>query len=303
MDTLLSFGAYDFPAHKQVSLEDNFTELVPILSRLAGTDGAYDEYGSGRAPQAPGRVRASIWLQATEQRSMQALRDAMAALAGQGRLTLRKRADDGRERECSARLRNIQWPSDVHQLPHAQLLAALEFTVPDPGWKAVETTVWDGEPALGKLVNWNTPAAVWDAPGNVWGGAGVGSGNNLFSRRFNGFLLTVRGQGVVLPRITLELQTGSATVTRVTLQRRSLDNIVLDELRHTGELEAGNSLVIDCRHRTVERNGDDVYADFSNHGGDWLPLASGRRHRMYLLLDAAGASVRLQLEYNERYYT
>ena len=97
------------------------------MTRLPNSDGAFDEYGTGVAPQAPGMVRVSFWIAARHVTFMRDMRSAFARMAGYGLTTLRKRALDGMVVECLARIKRIDWPRDVAQSAHRQLRASLEI--------------------------------------------------------------------------------------------------------------------------------------------------------------------------------
>ena len=275
-DTLISFGAYSFVNNaydrttldglRQNSVDDNFAEVIPIMTRLPNTDGAFDEYGGGTAPQAPGTVRVSFWLLARHVPAMRAMRSGFARMAGYGLVALRRRALDGTIVECQARVNRIDWPRETGQAAHRQLMANVTFAVPSPGWRATTTTQFND--------------------------TSVADGDSLS--------VSVGGEAWIRPRIRVQ-RAAAPNITQVIIERQ-VGGVAIDRVTYDGTLDSNDTLRIDCERRTVEENGADAFADFGAESGAWIELDPNVANALVVELTPATATANIQIEYEARYY-
>ena len=275
-DTLISFGAFNFSNNaftamsldglRQASIDDNFAEVIPIMTRLPNSDGAFDEYGTGVAPQAPGMVRASFWIVARHATFMRSMRSAFARMAGYGLTTLLRRALDGTAVECEARVKRIDWPRDVGQAPHRQLRVSLEFDVPSPGWRSSTTTQVDRN--------------------------NIDDGDTL--------TVNVDGEAWIRPRIRVE-RASAPNINQVIIERQ-VSGVAVDRITYDGTLDSNDTLWVDCERRTVEENGADAFGDFDADSGAWLELDPNGTNSLVVELSPSNATADIRIEYEARYY-
>ena len=275
-DLVLSFGAFDFTAHlktatsvdhvNQRDVDDNFGEVIPIMTRLPATDGAFDQYGTGVAPQAPGVVRVTLWIVARHVSFMHMIRSAIARMSGYGLVTLRRQALNGMVVECQARIRRPDWPRDSTQAAHRQLRVGLEWAVPSPGWLA--------------------PTAMQLDHNNLANGDSIS--------------VSVDGEKHARPRIRIT-RAGNTNVTRVDIQRQ-VAGVMVDQITYTGTIDSNDTVWIDVGRRTVEENGVDAFADFNAESGAWLMLDANAVNTLAIDITPSSARVNLRLEYQAGYY-
>lgn len=142
MDSLLRFGAgselYTFVEARQVSLRDNFRDVVPRTTRLPGVQGGFDDLGWGRAPAEIGNVQVTFWVMADSAAEMAAALEAVGKMATWGVKRLYKRSQDGARREmwCEARVNSIDYTQSAANMAHMRQRVTINFQVVNPGWYA-----------------------------------------------------------------------------------------------------------------------------------------------------------------------
>src|SRR5512145_1647628 len=134
MDLLKRFGKiYTFPG-TEISLKDNFKELVTRTRRLPGANGGYDDLGSERSLSEVGSVRADFWLFFNDEADATRKMDEIGKMADAGVQLLYKQPQDTslQERYCWARLDNLDYQQAAKDQPHKRLKVSLIFQVSDP---------------------------------------------------------------------------------------------------------------------------------------------------------------------------
>ena len=286
MDTFVSFGDYSFdrPALGQLEPVDNFRELMPLLTRLPYTDGAFDQYGPQPAPLAPGTVRCPFWVSADTPAALQRELDALAALAGRGIQTLVKQVmGSTQRRQCRARLRNLAIEPQIIHRPHANQRIELHWDVPQPGW------------SLPAPLTYLVTAAA-DTPFNP----------------------VLTGQGIAYPRVNITVDPGSAAVSSFTLTRHDSDGNLRDRLAWQDaapDLAPGVTLAIECGHKeamlsTPVSGSDPTLSDAFAHidwtSSAWLALecgTTGANNALTWSVTPDTAVIHLSLVYYARYFT
>ena len=283
---LVRFGLgshmYTFPDTLQ-EYRDNFGDCVPHTRRLPGMDGGFDQFGDEAAPIQIGKVTQAWFLVAETRPEMDALRDAVWAMAAWGKALLWMQPTDPSEAErfCWARVNNIQMPKREHEHTDLFQRVVTVWQVDDPHWyvQGNEAPIWgDG-------------VSKWGDGVSKWGGSAPlqsvsGTETTLATATNN-------GNAVALPRVTIYVESGQSCQ-NPTLQR--IVNLqVVDEISYNGTLTAGDILEINCRGGSVLLNKADAYANFSYSTPDWLRLPPGNselKFRMANSTDACKVAVR-----------
>lgn len=316
MDTLIQFGGgglagrqYVFDPSRQVSLSDNFKDMVTSTVRMPGMRGGFSNYGDSALPSAIGNVSYTFWLYRGD--DMTSLRDAVAAMAGWGWQRLWKQPEDPtqRPRFCWAYVNNSPINFNARERNFDRQQITITFHVPDPHWYSYPFDVgqmddglvmddgltmagWPGyvltEPTtLEIMVGGNAPTlpiirleaavsvlAYFDDPGLVFDAPGL---------VFNG-LIGGEVEGFSLKRVD-----------RDTL-------VVTHEISWAGSLTDSDRLVVDCGAEKVIYEDSDVgnvsgWGDFTRTRASILELQPGVNR-----LDVGGTftdSVLLTIEYLE----
>ena len=290
MDTLKTFGIgdelYTFEATRQVSLRDNFRDVVARTSRLPGLAGGYDEYGSQAAPEEIGNVQCVFWLEADTLVSMRSKLDALAAMESWGKkLLVKQPMGSAVERFCWARVNDIGLPMNVRDVPHQRIRIEVNFQVDNPMWQTLGTYSW----------MWGD-GTEWDE-GALWGGTPV---SNTVTGTDNTFSITPAGNRILYPRVAIKIPAAqSAANIRV---ERILGGVVVDQIRYSGTLSAGDVLDVDCPKYRVLLNWTDGYNDlFSIHSAAWFRLRGGLANEIRVRMKNASDQATVIFKYHGAY--
>ena len=254
---LVQFGAYVFPTAGEV--EDVPGAPSPGLLTDLAAGGAWDSLGGGKAP---GRRR-------TLSKNFVIVGTTPALLATAVDLYL---ANLGKRDQLWARTYvggDLRWQwarcvaTQLHREPQHFLHqpAAMTFEVAEPGWNGEQHGVgWYLDD--GKLLN--DGLYLDDRNETILAAAGTASWSN-------------DGNRVVKPTITLLNNSSATPAVSFTDIRIGISGF--SEFLWAGELDEGETLVIDCATPAIKLNGSNAYADLSftanHHIGDWLRLAAG----------------------------
>jgi len=286
MDTLLRFGSgdelYTFTPDNQISIRDNFANVVPRTTRLPGADGGFDEFGRERAPGEIGNVQMIFWLYASSLPAMTAVLDELRAMTSWGTKRLYKQPmGGGGDRWCEARLNSIDAPQNASDLPGKRQRVQLNFQVASPFWlnQGTEAFSWgDGTP-------WGD---------GIWGGSAAA---NAVSGTDTSFTVTTSGNAISHPRITIECG-GGQTASNIRI-RRIVQGETVDEVAYAGTLTAGDELEINCRDLSVTLNGANAYdSDFTFQTASWFRLLPGA-NTIQVLMDNSGDAADVYFRYYE----
>ena len=141
MDTLLRFGSksakgweYVFDPERQVSLSDNFKDMVTATTQMPGMSGGFSSYGDGPLPGAIGSVSYTFWRYFDGDGT--AVRDAIAAMTGWGlqRLWKQPESADEKPRFCWAYINNEPINFNAEDRNQNRQRITITFHVPDPFW-------------------------------------------------------------------------------------------------------------------------------------------------------------------------
>lgn len=287
MDTLLRFGSgtelYTFVPDDQISLRDNFRDVVPRTSRIPGLSGGFDEYGQSPAPSEIGNVMYTFLYEATSEADMLAKKEALGRMKAFGKKRLYKQPVDSTadERYCEARVNSIDFNEAAGERPDKRLRFTINFQVDNPYWLEQGTEA----PQYGD--------------GSIYG-SGVSYGGTPVTQSLvgadNSFSVTPDGNDFTYPRITLEVPAGkSAENIRI---QRLVNGSVIDQVRYAGTLSAGDILEINCRAYAVYLNGGNGYtSDFSFNTSAWFKLIGGVSNAITVLMDNPTDEIDLEMRY------
>lgn len=298
MDSLLRFGVgaelYRFETHRQISLRDNFRDVVPRTTRLPGLHGGFDDLGYGRAPGEIGNVQVAFWIIRDTPAEMAAALAAVGRMANWGVKRLYKQSMDGTRREmfCEARVNSIDYTQSAANLPHERQRVVVNFQVVNPFWYAYPFDVKylnDGHTMQSGLT-----MAGWSAT--------VVTANTTIN-------ITLGGSGVALPVIKIcsgEYGSGAAltgTVEDVTIRRIDADTgAITHEIVWGNTVAQDDKLVIDAGalrvvHEDASAGNVDGYGDLTTTRARWLELLPGANR-----IDVSGTwtgSIAVFIEYLE----
>lgn len=291
MDTLLRFGTGDrvffFERENQVSLNDNFTNVLTRTSRLPGVDGGFDEFGDDKSPNAVGNVSVSFWVKKNSLAEMTRRIRELDAMVSWGVSRLYKQPTDPNEPElfADARVDNISRPQHVLRSTHRQINISMDFQIRVPGWlvQGTESFLWgDG--------------TAWSS-GATWGGTAVPISVVGVE---NSFSVQPLGNALTWPRILIVVPSGkSAENIRV---QRIVASQVVDEVSWATTLAADDRLLINARKQSVTLNGANAYgADFAFVSGRWFGLQGGLENDIRVLMDNPTDEIEITFKYFERY--
>jgi hypothetical protein len=286
MDELVQFvtnqGLYEFD--RQESLTDNFRSVDPLITRMPGVDGGFDEYGNMPAPKSVGVIRSTHWIIEDTPEAVQQQKHQLAAMTSWGVGRLYKRTTGGELRWCEARLSEAPYAHEVGQLPHARMHVSFQFQSASPFWLSQGT---QGN-------SWNDGVAEWDDGVTYWGGALPFTNLTGESNDVN---INVGGNAPTAVRLDLRAPAGkSAQNVRV---RRVVFGAAVDEMAYNAVLTAGQRLIVDTRFMSVTLNGSDAYgAAFSYLDPRWLWLLPGD-NTIQVLMQNASDEIDIRLLYYE----
>lgn len=290
MARLIRFGdgdyLYDFTATDVYvqSFSDNFKSMVTQTVRLPSADGGYDQYGSRRTPLEIGSVRAEITLVDPTTQAMDGLRRDIAQMAGWGVRKLYRSADyqdAGSLQWCYARLDNQTIARNEKDYTDIFQPVPIVWQVAEPGWFAQnkESWVWGG--------------ATWGS--DKWGGDAT---TQAVSGTSTDYTETVAGNFPTLPRI--EVIPGSGNSCTNIKIRRLVSGAVVDELSYTGTITDTDSLLFDCRRKSVTLNGSDAYSDSDYRRGNWFELEPGD-NSIRVIMENGGDAASVIMRYYARF--
>lgn len=297
MDTLIRFGSgrnlYTFNPNHQISLRDNFNNLVQRSTRLPGLSGGLNEYGVAPAPRPVGDVSMTFWLFADEslpvdqqQEQMYLLKQQVAQMSTFGVTRLYKQPTDSSQtlRYCEASVSNIRYTENSADQPHARLRVQINFQVTNPFWYSQGTEA----PAWGDGTLWGS--------GPAWGGVAP---TYTASGLQTDFSITTLGNAETYPRIIITTS-DSQTCENVRLRRIENGNLS-DEIVYSAILPSESRLVVNCRANSVTLNGASHYtADYSYRNASWFRLQPGL-NSIRVLMQNPTDECSLQFRYYEAY--
>ena len=297
MDTLVRFGAgaqlYTFVPSNQISLRDNFRDLVQQATRLPGLSGGVNEYGTGPSPRAIGNVQAVFWLLADESlppdeqaKQIQALKSDVATMSSYGVKRLYKQPADATEaqRYCEASISSISYTETSAEQPHARLRVQVNWQVTNPRWysQGTEAPVWGDGSAWGSISSWGGTAPAYSASGTS-----------------TDITITPEGNAETFPRIIIECG-ASQTAENIRIQR-IVNGTVVDQVRYAGTLGNNDRLVINTRANSVTKNSVSHYtSDFTYNNAGWFRLLPGT-NTIKVLMENAGDAASVEFRYYEAY--
>lgn len=284
MYVLTKFGSvYTFPT-SQISVVDNFAELVTRTKRLPGAGGGFDELGDQRGLSEVGSIQADFWLHFTGRGDEQTQLEAIRKMADSGVLPLYMRPTDPTlsERWTRARLSSLSSPFNARDVPHKRVRVKLAFQASEPFWNtAGNGAVWGG--------GWK-----W-GDGTKWGG---GSGTTVTGTSTT-LTFTNNGNAYTQPTISIRPAAGKSVIDPII--RRIVNGAVVDEVRYAGVLAATQRLFIDCASLKVWLEGSAIYGtQFTFKNASWLRLLPGSNTIKVLFALLTDEAV-VRLHYKERY--
>lgn len=291
MDTLVRFGTgdelYTFDTTQQISLRDNFRNTMPRTKQLPGLAGGYDEYGDDPAPAEVGNVQVVFWVQGDGPAAMETLKGQFSAMKAWGRKKLWKQpAGGGSLRFCEARINSIDFTEAARDVPHKRLRVQVNFQA-DPMWHGLGT--YAGGFFWGDGTTWGS--------GATWGGTPV---TQNVTGTENSFSVTPGGNDLTYPRFRIIIPAGESAE-NIRLQR-VLNGRVVDQIRYSGTLSAGDVLDVDCRAYRVKLNGVSGYSSaFSVTSAAWFRLRGGVSNTIRVLMANAGDEADIQIKYFDVY--
>lgn len=302
MDIVTRFGKgtrlYTFNPALQVSIRDNFRDLVPMTNRLPGLSGGYDELGARPAPASIGNVSLTMWVIGQTWDAVRIELDKIAAMADWGVQRLYKQSQTQMTwnsfnwgtglwapelRWCEARLNNIDFSQNARNLPHVRQRVTINFQVPSAEWRSIgtESVAWG-------YFDWGD--------GTNWGGLPIVQPVTGLS---NDFFVNYTGNVTTYPRIQFATGTGQSA-TNFKLQRIE-SGIVVDEVSYTGTLAPNKLLEIDTRRRAVTIDAADAYTTaFDYQDAGWMRLVNGTNQLRVTLASPSDAGT-IRLRYYEAY--
>ncbi|GEM_PF-1158297 len=264
---------------------DNFGDLVPRTTRLPGTHGGFDEYGVDEAPAEIGNVQGTLKLKHSLSSDMRQWLDSLRSMSRQkkGRLYMQPVDDSAQQRWCVARLNNLTTPHSEQSHTGVMMQANFSFQVNDPHWYTQGTSA----PAWG-FFSWGD--------GTVWGGSAVaqsvsGVSTDLTENVMGGTVET-------LPTITISCDTGQ-TAQNIIIQRL-VGGVIKDQITYTDTLGAGDSVVIQCRAKSVKKNGVGSYANLTATRAQWMRLKPGA-NSIRVLMANSGDVANIKFAYLHAY--
>jgi len=253
---------------------DNFADAVPRTTRLPGMDGGFDEYGVDPAPGEIGNVQGTLKIKKTPPSAMVDWLDTLRSSARQrkGRLYMQPVDENESLRWCYARLNNMT--TNHSESGHTGIMMEVKFSfqVSDPHWyqQGTEAPEWG-------FFTWGE---------SYWGGTATAQ---AVSGLTTDLTETVTGGTVAtLPRITITCDTGE-TAQNIVIQRL-VSGAVKDQLTLTDTLVAGDEVVINCRKRSVLKNGSNAYSSLTATRAEWFRLNPGSNSIRVTMANASDAA-------------
>ena len=286
MDTLIRFGTYYFDGRRQISIDSNFGEQRTVYFDRYGIDGAYDEYGLGAARAALGSVAMEFWLigEPYEMDDKRLSVNALQAVGVQRLVMLPNGRAGAKARYCKARCVDVNMPQLVHQLPHRRQRVKIRFEASEPYW----------------LEDTRHQVPRWGA--FVWGGAKWGGVEPRFVLSVSEPTIRLVTKGTVPTKPAFSLSpTGGSSIQNPKLQRR-LDGAVVDEVKWTGTLQAGDVLRVDPSGYSAKLNDVDTYANLTILRRDrWFEVPPGESN-LVVMGDSWTGNIDLMIDLQSAYW-
>jgi len=287
MNILKRFGSgstlYTFPAHSQITYEDDFDKLANKIIKLAGVNGGYRQLGSGRGQSVGGTVKADLWLTFDTYVEATDKVNSLRQMADWGLMPLVRQPLYGAEQFCWAVFNSAALKQDVKAVPHVRQRIPLVFEVPDPFWQRTVS-------GFGFL--WDDGTHLWD-DGSKWDTDNSYTVTNSLTQAFsNG------GNTYTLPRLFLANSSG-VSVGDIRVQR-IVGGAVEDDFTYDTALATGTYLDVDQVRRrvTIGPMGTNALDDFTAlKGQDWLRLLPGSNS----IKVTCGGVLTLYMQYLERF--
>lgn len=279
------FGSYTFPDTVDL-FQDNFANTTPKTIRLARMDGGFNEDRNRPAPTVVGNVQVGFYLVPDDPTALDTLRDQVNEMVDWGMQQLWYRpSDGGADRYCWAMVNNIVMPRTREAFSDVYQKVALYFHVPFPRWISTKYTGWKiGD---GTLITAGGSVKIGSG-GYVVNASGLTTNATL---PYDG-----NAEGIVVAAI--EPQTGQSCTNPI-IQR--LDgNVVVDEVRYTGSLTAGQILVIDPWRESITKQGSAVWNNVQYMDIAFLRITKAAR-AFRIKFAAGGNAARVTFYYDDLY--
>lgn len=319
MDVLTRFGSggesgrvYTFTPDNQISLSNNFANMVTRTERIPGASGGFGSYRDEPLSSEIGSVSYSFWMYYNSASEGKSAREALMAIADWGlqRLWVRPMGGLG-ERWCWAVVNNITSNWNAQDVNHRRVRVTITFHVPDPFWYSYpfEAIYLDDGHVMdtGALMSgWASTQYVLDEPQTL--------------------TVTVGGNVATLPKLFIEaagrqdiflgdagLALGDAGLVLGGISSGSVENFEIalvdrDTLTRTHWL-AWRGLVANDDRLVIDTASENVVYENSSRGNvsGWPELARGRAVMLMLRpgvnrLDVGGVydgTVLMRIEYVE----
>ncbi|MCY4247491.1 MAG: phage tail family protein [Chloroflexi bacterium] len=285
MDSVVSFGAYNFDQENQIAFDYNFSQLRSALTPIYAVEGAFDEYGYGRAPYSAGSIRLQFWLHANRF-DMDAARTSVLGMTeyDKARLTIQPNGVmTAVNRFCNARVSNVAMPQTSTGRNSIRQRVNMEFEVNDPFWIVNR----------GSLFRWG---------GSQWSAARWGSAENSFaiSGRQTDINVNVEGN-MSTPPLFIFTTSSSQRIRSPLIIERLVNNVVVQSLRYNSNVNANGEFLIDCIGLVVRLNNVSAYGSaFVTNSRQWFELIPGVNN-IRIRFGNAGDRASLRVIYQERY--
>lgn len=268
MDKLLRFGSgnqlYVFPTNQQITLQDNFRDLVQKVTQIPGVSGGISEYGLSAPPRAIGNVQCLFQLivdttatEAEQNAEMQLFKDKLGEMSSYGVKRLYKQPTDTSRDEmyCYASINRVSYT----ETSNTQLSVQINWQVTNPVWYTSGTEA----PAWGDGSFWGD--------GLYWGG---GAPQNLASNQSTQFTITTNCNAEVYPRIVITTPAGK-TCENIAIQR-IVGGVVVNEIQYNDIITDENQIIVNTRNNTVRKDGLSHYVSaFVYKNSEWFKLLPG----------------------------
>lgn len=288
MDELLRFvaseGIWEPPADRQISLTDNFGNLVTRVQRMPGVDGGFDEYGDGPAPGEVGHVQAFVLIDERYPELIKQILDEWRGIStwGTGRLYKRVMGSDDDVRWCEARVSSLPFTQSARERSHRRQRIQMSFQVASPFWLKQGTAG----------PQWGDGIATWGDGITYWGGSEEfvelsGTVNEIYRMS--------SGTAPTPVRIDVKVPQGESAQ-NVVVQRLALGD-VMDEVSWLDTLDAEDRLIIDSMSQAVLLNGDNAFGNaFSFEDPRWFMLMPGE-NTIRVTMANAGDKIEIRFLY------
>ena len=262
---LESFGATLLPTGLP---EDDLSthEARDDTLRLPG-GGLYDPYGSARSPLDGPALSKRGKLVGESEADLHLKHMALRARIGE-RDKLWRRFSDGTRQWCWARLLRV--PITAEPKHRRFLEVEMRFQVLSPAWYAETETVL----STSEFLQDSRPFLLT-----------LGVGRNAGTQTL--FILN-RGT-LPITRVVIALTSGTGTISHWSLNNTATGHL----LSWSGELEAGEQMVVDTGAGTVRKNGADAYdANFNRPAtkANWMELKPGGNEILFSVTDSGNDS-------------